>query len=171
MLTHSRNGSAVHRPVDLNATVDEASNLGYHGARAKNPGFNVIFCPDNPATGRLDLHPQEFTRVLLNLFGNAFCAVDQRRLAAADGGHAPTLSVTTRNLGARVEVRVRNNGTGIPEAITTKPTGIGLSLSFDLIAKPHGGTLVADSEPGEFTEFVIPLPRAMAAVAGAGEER
>ena len=187
MLAHSRTGSGEHRPVDLNATVDEALNLAYHGARAENPGFNVTLCRDyDPAAGRLDLYPQEFTRVLLNLFGNAFYAVDQRRLGAAKEGYAPTLWVTTRNLGARVEIRIRDNGTGIPEAVrakifepffTTKPagagTGLGLSLSFDIIAKQHGGTLAADSEPGEFTQFVITLPRAMAplAVAGAGDGR
>ena len=147
----------------------------------------VSLCRDyDPAAGRLDLYPQEFTRVLLNLFGNAFYAVDQRRLGAAKEDYAPTLWVTTRNLGARVEIRIRDNGAGIPEAVrakifepffTTKPagagTGLGLSLSFDIITKQHGGTLAADSEPGEFTQFVITLPRAMAplAVAGAGDGR
>jgi signal transduction histidine kinase len=187
MLAHSRTGGGEHRAVDLNTMVDEALNLAYHGARAENPGFNVTLCRDyDPAAGRLDLYPQEFTRVLLNLFGNGFYAVEQRRLGAVEEDYAPTLSVTTRDLGARVEIRIRDNGTGIPEAVrakifepffTTKPpgagTGLGLSLSFDIIAKQHGGTLAADSAPGEFAEFVITLPRAMApvAVGRAGEGR
>jgi signal transduction histidine kinase len=120
----------------------------------------------------------------MNLFGNGFYAVDQHRLRAAEVGYAPTLWVTTRDLAARVEIRIRDNGTGIPEAVrakifeplfTTKPAGagLGLSLSFDIIAKRHGGILAADSEPGEFAEFVITLPRATApvAVGGAGEGR
>jgi two-component system, NtrC family, sensor kinase len=123
---------------------------------------------------------------MLNLFGNGSYGVDRRRLGAAAPGHAPSVWAATRNRGAHLEIRVRDNGTGIPEAVkakifepffTTKPagagTGLGLSLSFDIIVKQHGGTLAADSKPGEFTEFVITLPRAMVPVtaAGAGEGR
>jgi two-component system, NtrC family, sensor kinase len=186
MLAHSRTGAGEHRPVDLNAMVDEALSLAYHGARAENSGFNVTLRRDyDPAAGEIDLYPQEFTRVLLNLIGNGFYAVSQRRLEAGSD-YEPTLTLATRNLGARVEIRVHDNGTGIAEAVrakifepffTTKPagagTGLGLSLSFDIIVKQHGGTLAVDSEPGKFTEFVIDLPRAMApaAIADAGGER
>jgi two-component system, NtrC family, sensor kinase len=186
MLAHSRTGAGEHRQVDLNATVEEALNLAYHGARAENPGFNVTLCREyDPAAGPVDLYPQEFTRVLLNLFSNGCYAVEQRRRAAGPD-YEPTLSVTTRDRDGRVEIRVRDNGTGIPETVkakifepffTTKPagagTGLGLSLSFDIIAKQHGGSLAVDSRPGDFTEFVITLPRALTsiAVAGAGGGR
>src|SRR5262249_33059872 len=121
MLAHSRTGTGEHRPVDVNATVEEALNLAYHGARAENPRFNVTLFRDyDPAAGQLAIYPQEFTRVLLNLFGNGFYAVDQRRLGAAEGDYAPSLWVKTRNLGKRVEIGVRDNGPGIPEAVKAK---------------------------------------------------
>lgn len=134
MLLHSRTGSGEHRPVEVNALVEESLNLAYHGARAAKPGFNVTLVRDyDPAAGLADLYPQEITRVLLNLMSNGFYATEKR---AADGepGYAPTLSVATRDRGDGVEIRVRDNGTGIPDSVkakmfdpffTTKPAGEG----------------------------------------------
>jgi two-component system, NtrC family, sensor kinase len=185
MLLHSRTGPGEHRAADLNALVEESLNLAFHGARAEQPGFNVTLRRNlDPAIGELDLYPQELTRVLLNLFGNGFYAVRERQLDAGEAGFEPTLLVTTRGLADRVEIRVRDNGTGIPDAVkakifdpffTTKPagagTGLGLSLSFDIVVKQHGGTFDVETEPGAFTEFILTLPRAMmpAADTGAGE--
>jgi signal transduction histidine kinase len=182
MLMHSRSGAGERRRVDLNALVDEALNLAYHGARAENPDFNVTLHRDfDPAIGSLEVYPQELTRVLLNLVTNGFYAVGERRHAAAEPGYAPTLSVATRALAERVEIRVRDNGTGIPEAVrakifdpffTTKPagegTGLGLSLSHDIIVKQHGGSFDVETEPGGFTEFIVALPRVTAAAEAAG---
>ena len=181
MLLHSRVGAGERRPANLNALVEESLNLAYHGARAERPDFNITLHRDfDPAIGALDLFPQELTRVLLNLFGNGFYALRARQLGARDPGFEPTLSVTTRALADRVEIRVRDNGTGIPDAVvtkifdpffTTKPagegTGLGLSLSHDIVVKQHGGTFDVETEPDAFTEFIITLPRAMAP-AGAG---
>jgi signal transduction histidine kinase len=136
----------------------------------------------DPAVGRVELHPQEFTRVLLNLIGNGFHAAHRRRLEGGEAGYEPTLSVATRALpGDRVEVRVRDNGTGIPDAVrsrifepffTTKPagegTGLGLSLSHDIVVKQHGGAIDVATEPGAFTEFTVTLPRAGAPQATPG---
>ena len=179
MLLHSRAGVGERRPTNLNALVEEALNLAYHGARAATPDFNVTLRRDlDPAVGDLDLYPQELTRVLLNLFANGFYAVRERQ-QGSEAEYAPTLSVATRPLGGRVEIRVRDNGTGIPEAarakifdpfFTTKPagegTGLGLSLSHDIIVKQHGGSFAVETESGAFTEFILTLPRAMAADAG-----
>ncbi len=179
MLLHSRSGTGERRPVDLNATVEEALNLAYHGARAESSDFNVTLNRDfDPTAGQIDLYPQEFTRVLLNLIGNGFYAVRQRQRSATDRAYEPTLTVTTRDHGGAVEIRVRDNGAGIPEAVkarifepffTTKPagegTGLGLSLSHDIIVKQHSGALEVASRAGEFTEFTITLPRVSALVA------
>ncbi|WP_299559174.1 GAF domain-containing protein [Enterovirga sp.] len=180
MLLHSREGVGEHRPVEVNAIVEESMNLAYHGARAEKPSFNVTLRRElDPATGEADLYPQEITRVLLNLFSNSFYAATKRK-AELDGAFDPTITATTRNLGDRVEIRVRDNGTGIPEDVkakmfnpffTTKPagegTGLGLSLSHDIVVKQHGGTIEVASSPGQFTEFTITLPRAGAATAAA----
>ena len=176
MLLHSREGSGEHRPVEINAIIDESLNLAYHGARAEKPGFNITLERDfDPAVGVADIYPQEVTRVLLNLISNGFYAATQRARAAGDG-FEPRLKAVTRNLGDRVEVRIRDNGTGIPPDIqekifnpffTTKPagegTGLGLSMSHDIVVKQHGGTIEVVTEPGSFTEFIITLPRIMAA--------
>jgi two-component system, NtrC family, sensor kinase len=173
MLLHSRTGSGERRTVDVNALVDESLNLAYHGARAEKPGFNAKLARDlDPAAGRADLYPQEVTRVLLNLVSNGFYAATERHAAGAEAGYEPTITVATRDCGAHVEIRVRDNGTGIPDHIkakifdpffTTKPagegTGLGLSLSHDIIVKQHGGTIEVATEPGRFTEFTITLPR------------
>ena len=182
MLMHARADAGERRRADLNAIVEESLNLAYHGARAENPGFNVALRRDlDPGVGQLDLYPQELTRVLLNLFTNSFYAVRERQRSAHDPRYEPTVSVVTRALGDRVEIRVHDNGIGIPEAarakifdpfFTTKPagegTGLGLSLSHDIIVKQHGGLFDVETDPGAFTEFIVTLPRAMAAAAAGG---
>ncbi|MGE3742927.1 MAG: GAF domain-containing protein [Geminicoccaceae bacterium] len=173
MLSHSRGGGGDWRPSDINALVEEALNLAYHGARAQDGEFNVALERDFEKTGGpIDVVPQDVTRVFLNLFGNGFYAVNKRRAAAEEAGFRPTIKVTTRDLGEVVEVRVRDNGTGIaPGArdklfqpfFTTKPTGegtgLGLSISYDIVTQQHGGTIDVESEPGSFTEFTVRLPR------------
>ncbi|HEY2620992.1 MAG TPA: GAF domain-containing protein [Acetobacteraceae bacterium] len=180
MLLHSRSGPSEHRAIDLNSTVEEALNLAYHGARAAIPGFNVTLQKQlDPAAGVVDLYPQEFIRVMLNLIGNGFYAARKRSEQSAQQGFEPTLRLTTRDLGEQVEIRVRDNGTGISEAVrdkifepffTTKPagegTGLGLSLSYDIVVKQHGGHLTVESQPDAFTEFAISLPRRMTAGEG-----
>ena len=182
MLLHSREGSGEHRPADINAIVEESLNLAYHGARAEKPGFNVSLEKHlDPAAGLADVFPQEITRVLLNLITNGFYATMKRK-AQADGAYEPVLSARTRDLGEQVEIRIRDNGTGIPPEVkekmfnpffTTKPagegTGLGLSLSHDIVVKQHAGTLEVDTEPGEFTEFTIVLPRAGARLGNSQE--
>jgi GAF domain-containing protein len=178
MLLHSREGSGEHRLVDINALVEESLNLAYHGARAEKQGFNVaIERALDPATGEADVFPQDITRVLLNLISNGFYATTKRKTQAGDG-FEPVLVAATRGLGDRVEIRIRDNGTGIPPDVkekifnpffTTKPagegTGLGLSLSHDIVVKQHGGSIEVETKPGEFTEFRIILPRAGAALA------
>ena len=181
MLLHSREGSGEHRPADINAIVEESLNLAYHGARAEKSGFNITLKRDlDPDAGLIDLYPQEITRVFLNLISNGFYAATKRK-ETGDEGFEPTLSATTKSLGNSVEIRIRDNGTGIPLAVkekmfnpffTTKPagegTGLGLSMSHDIVVKQHGGKIDVDTEPGEFTEFIITLPRTAAAQAQAG---
>jgi len=178
MLLHSRESGGERRGVDINATVEEALNLAYHGARAEKPGFNVTLRRDyDPAAGELEIYPQEFTRVLLNLIANGFYAAARRQAEGNDPAFAPELAVSTRAHAAAVEIRVRDNGTGMPDAVkarifepffTTKPagegTGLGLSLSHDIIVKQHGGSIAVDSRPDDFTEFTITLPRASSGV-------
>ena len=180
MLLHSRTGPSEQRAIDVNTTVEEALNLAYHGARAETPGFNITMEKDlDPKAGSIDAFPQEFLRVMLNLISNGFYAARKRANAIEDKSFEPTLHVTTRNLGSQVEIRVRDNGTGIGDEVrdkifepffTTKPagegTGLGLSLSYDIIVKQHGGQLTVDSRPNDFTEFQITLPRRMAANEG-----
>jgi two-component system NtrC family sensor kinase len=173
MLLHSREGSGDHRPADINALVDESLNLAYHGARAEKPHFNVTLQRNfDPEAGMIEVFPQEITRVFLNLISNGFYAVSKRK---ADGGGSdfePVVSATTKGRTDHVEIRIRDNGTGIPADVkekmfnpffTTKPagegTGLGLSMSHDIIVKQHGGTIEVDTLQGEFTEFTIVLPR------------
>jgi two-component system, NtrC family, sensor kinase len=181
MLLHSRSGSGEHRPVEINAVIEESLNLAYHGARAEGKDFNITLERDfDPAAGVADIYPQEITRVLLNLISNGFYAATKRAVAASNG-FEPKLKAVTRNLGEKVEIRIRDNGTGIPLEIrekifnpffTTKPagegTGLGLSMSHDIVAKQHGGTIDVLTEPGSFTEFIIILPRNIPAGAEAG---
>jgi signal transduction histidine kinase len=175
MLAHSRSGSGSLESVDLNALVDDSLNLAYHGARAQDQNFNITI---NRAYGRniapIALAPQDMTRVFLNLFSNAFYAANKRRRATSDGEFRPMLTVTTRDIGDAVEVRVRDNGSGIPAEIreklfqpffTTKPTGegtgLGLSISYEIVTKEHSGTIAVASTIGEFTEFIVGLPRGL----------
>jgi two-component system, NtrC family, sensor kinase len=181
MLLHSREGSGEHRPADINAIVEESLNLAYHGARAEKSGFNITLKRDlDPDAGMIDLYPQEITRVFLNLISNGFYAATKRKESAREG-FEPTLSASTRSFGNKVEIRIRDNGTGIPKEVkekmfnpffTTKPagegTGLGLSMSHDIVVKQHGGKIDVDTEPGIFTEFIITLPRKLAAQSNTG---
>ena len=180
MLSHSRGGTGDWAPSDINALVEEALNLAYHGARAQDKEFNVTLERDFDRTGKaIDVVPQDVTRVFLNLFGNGFYATNKRRLGAREAGFRPSIKVTTRDLGDMVEVKVRDNGTGIPPDVreklfqpffTTKPTGegtgLGLSISYDIVTQQHGGTIEVESEPGAFTEFTVRLPRSRRVVSG-----
>jgi GAF domain-containing protein/nitrogen-specific signal transduction histidine kinase len=173
MLAHSRGGSGDRREADVNALVEESLNLAYHGARAQDQNFNITLERDYDKTMKpMELVPQDVTRVFLNLCGNGFYAANKRRKEGGDSGFRPVLKVATRDLGDAVEVRIRDNGTGIPPAIkdklfqpffTTKPTGegtgLGLSISYDIVTQQHGGTIAVDSRVGDFTEFTIHLPR------------
>ena len=175
MLAHSRSGGGDRESVDLNALVDESLNLAYHGARAQDQNFNIsierAYCAN---IAPIALVPQDMTRVFLNLFGNAFYAANKRRRETNDGEFKPTLTVTTRDVGETVEVRVRDNGSGIPTEIrdklfqpffSTKPTGegtgLGLSISYEIVTKQHRGTIEVSSTVGEFTEFTVCLPRGL----------
>jgi two-component system NtrC family sensor kinase len=173
MLEHSRGASGERRTVDLNALIEEALNLAYHGARAQNQNFNITLERDfAEGLAPIEVAPQEMTRVFLNLFGNGFYATDKRAKGDSDPAYRPTLSVATRDLGNAVEARVRDNGTGIATEIraklfqpfvTTKPTGegtgLGLSISYDIVTQQHGGIIEVDSQEGAYTEFAVRLPR------------
>jgi GAF domain-containing protein len=176
MLLHSREGSGEHRVVNINAIVEESLNLAYHGARAEKQGFDItlerLF---DPTVGEIDLYPQDITRALLNLILNGFYAAIKRKAETNGGDYEPTLTAATKNLGDRVEIKIRDNGTGVaPEVkekmfnpfFTTKPagegTGLGLSISHDIVVKQHGGSIEVDTQPGEFTEIRVILPRAAA---------
>jgi len=181
MLLHSRQGSGEHRFVDVNSVVEESLNLAYHGARAEKQGFNITLHKSfDPKAGEVDLFPQEITRVLLNLIMNGFYAATKRKTEANGADYEPTLAAATKSLGDSVEIRIRDNGTGIPPEVkekmfnpffTTKPagegTGLGLSISHDIIVKQHGGSIEVDTEPGQYTEFRIVLPRKAAIFANA----
>ena len=172
MLAHSREGGGERRLMLLNPLVEEAMNLAWHGARAEKPGLNVTLEKAFDASaGDVSLFPQEFTRVLLNLVGNAIYATGQRA-ARGEAGYEPVVRVATQAVGDAVAVTVRDNGTGIPEAMrkrifepffTTKPagegTGLGLSLSHDIVVKQHGGSFTVESQEGSFTEFRVLVPR------------
>ena len=173
MLLHSREGSGERTPVNINAMVEEALNLAYHGARAEKAGFNVTISKSlDPHAGSAEIYAQEMTRVLLNLISNGFYATTKRKQGQSNGAYEPTITASTRDLGHIVEIAIRDNGTGIPDEVkakmfnpffTTKPagegTGLGLSLSHDIIVKQHGGTIDVSTEPGAFTQFTIRLPR------------
>jgi two-component system, NtrC family, sensor kinase len=173
MLLHSREGSGEQRPADITALLEESLNLAYHGARAEKPHFNVILQRNFDRTaGMVDVFPQEITRVFLNLISNSFYAVTKRKTEICNSAYEPIVCASTRDLGHSVEVRIRDNGTGIPPDVkekmfnpffTTKPagegTGLGLSMTNDIIVKQHGGRIDVETEPGKFTEFTIVLPR------------
>lgn len=176
MLQHSRASSGQREPTDLNALADEYLRLAYHGLRAKDKTFNATFSTDlDPSLGLISLVPQDLGRVLLNLFTNAFYAVQQRQkqagLSTSPVVYQPAVRVQTRCENGQARIMVTDNGTGIPEELqtrifqpffTTKPTGegtgLGLSLAYDIVTKGHNGTLQVESREGEGTTFIIKLP-------------
>ncbi|HET6994708.1 MAG TPA: ATP-binding protein, partial [Chitinophagaceae bacterium] len=171
MLQHSRASSGQKEPTDINALVDEYLRLAYHGLRAKDKSFHARFETDfDNSITNITVVPQEIGRVILNLLNNAFYAVTEKK-KTADDGYTPTVSITTRKKSDRVEIKVNDNGNGIPQKIldkifqpffTTKPagqgTGLGLSLSYDIITKGHGGELKIETREGEGSSFIILLP-------------
>ena len=170
MLQHSRSSSAVKEPTDINALADEYLRLAYHGLRAKDKSFNATMKTDyDKNIGNISIIPQDIGRVILNLITNAFYVVDEKKKSGVEN-YDPTVSVSTKRRGDKVEVKVKDNGNGIPQKVldkifqpffTTKPTGrgtgLGLSLSYDIV-KAHGGELKAETREGEGAEFVISLP-------------
>jgi two-component system, NtrC family, sensor kinase len=182
VLLHSRQGSGERRPADINAIVEENLNLAYHDTRAEKQGFNITLeKPLDPAAGEVELFPQEIAGVLLILISNGFYATTKRK-AEARGVHEPTLSAKTRNLGDQIEIRIRDNGIGIPPEVrdkifslffSAKPagegTGLGLSLSYDIVVKQHASSIEVDTQPGQYTEFRIVLPTSPAMMAKSGE--
>ncbi len=174
MLQHSRSGTGKKEPTDINALADEYLRLAYHGLRAKNKDFNAKTQLDlDPNVGIVDVVSQDLGRVLLNLINKAFYAVTQKKQsAAAESGFEPTVTVSTRKTPkGDIEIRIQDNGTGIPETIrskifqpffTTKPTGqgtgLGLSLTYDIVTKGHGGTIDIETREGEGTTFILHLP-------------
>jgi two-component system NtrC family sensor kinase len=174
MLLHSREGSGEHRSAYINPIVEDSLSLAYHGARAEKPDFAITLRRDfDPEAGAAELYPQEITRALLNVISNGFHAATTRKAENSEVGFEPTLLATTKDLGRLVEIRIRDNGMGVlPDVkdkmfnpfFTTKPagegTGLGLSMTHDIIVKQHGGRIDVETEVGAFTEFIITLPRA-----------
>jgi signal transduction histidine kinase len=170
MLQHSRSSNGLKEPTDINALCDEYLRLSYHGLRAKDKSFNATMKTDFDDTiGNINIIPQDIGRVVLNLINNAFYAVDEKKKHLADG-YDPTVSVSTQKENGKVEIRVADNGNGIPQKVldkifqpffTTKPTGqgtgLGLSLAYDIM-KAHGGEITVSTKVGEYTEFIIRLP-------------
>jgi two-component system NtrC family sensor kinase len=171
MLQHSRGKSGEFLLTDLNALVEEYLNLAYHGMRAENKEFNATFIKDlDPEVGRVKVVPQDFSRVILNIMNNACYAVfekSQRKIQ----GYVPTIAISTKRSDQQIIIRIKDNGTGIPQAIvdkifnpffTTKPTvkgtGLGLSMSYDIVTNIHGGKLDVSSMEGESSEFIITIP-------------
>ena len=174
MLQHSRSSSGVKEPTDINALCDEYLRLSYHGLRAKDKSFNATFKADfDESIGHINIIPQDIGRVVLNLLTNAFYVVDEKKKAPQppEGGvYDPTVSISTKKINDKVEIKVSDNGNGIPAKVldkifqpffTTKPTGqgtgLGLSLSYDIV-KAHGGELKVVTKEGEGSEFLIKLP-------------
>ena len=176
MLQHSRNNTGQIEPIDINALADEFLRLSYHGLRAKDKSFNAKFEMDFDETiGKINVVPQGIGRVILNLINNAFYAVDKKKkqpapFAEGEIPYDPTVTISTKKKGNKVEVKVKDNGNGIPKEVldkifqpffTTKPsgegTGLGLSLSYDII-KAHSGELKVETKEGEGTIFSVILP-------------
>ena len=172
MLLHSRGVAGQRELTDLNALLDEYVKLAYHGMRAKDTEFNVNLEHDyDPSVGKLEVVPQDISRAFLNVVNNACYAADQKKKQSGNE-FEPTVRVSTKNLGDRVEVRIRDNGNGVPKALrdkifnpffTTKPTGtgtgLGLSLSYEIVVAMHKGEMRVETEEGQFAEFTIVLPR------------
>jgi signal transduction histidine kinase len=172
MLLHSRGKAGERQDTELNALLAEYTNLAYHGMRAQDQSFNVKIETDfDPAVGKVSVVPQDLSRAFLNIVNNAcYAAFDKRK--SAGNGFMPTVRVSAKSIPGAVEIRIRDNGNGIPQSIrdkvfnpffTTKPagvgTGLGLSLSYDIITQVHKGTIAVDTREGEYTEFVITIPR------------
>ncbi|MCX6235633.1 MAG: ATP-binding protein [Bacteroidetes bacterium] len=171
MLQHSRGVAGELLLTDVNVLVEEYVNLSYHGTRAENKEFNVTFKKDmDPAVGKVKIVPQDFSRVIINIVNNACYAVFEKSLRQKQG-YSPEISISTKRLGKQIEIRIKDNGSGIPQAIidkvfnpffTTKPTGkgtgLGLSVSYDIIKNIHNGQLEVNSKEGESTEFIITIP-------------
>lgn len=180
MLLHARSGAGEPQPTDLNSLAAEYLNLAYHGMRATDRSFEARMETDFDASlGPVRVVPQDLSRVILNLVNNAFYATHKKRKAGSDESYMPTVSLRTRDLGDRIELAVRDNGPGIDQAhidkifepfFTTKPTGegtgLGLSLSYDIVVRVHGGQMSVETRPGELTEFRIVLPKEGAARQG-----
>lgn len=173
MLQHSRTSNNKKEPTDINALADEYLRLAYHGMRAKDKVFNAAIKSDyDESIGLIKIISQDMGRVILNLITNAFYAVmEKKKLQSAEGGYEPTVTVTTKKFDNKIEIKVKDNGIGIPQKaldkifqpfFTTKPTGqgtgLGLSLSYDIVTKGHGGELKVETKEGEYTEFSIILP-------------
>jgi signal transduction histidine kinase len=170
MLLHAREQAGEPEPTDLNALVDESLKLAYHGERARNASFNITMESNyDDALGMVKVMPQELTRVLVNLFSNSFYATLKRQEMGGD--YDPKVAVSTRVVDDQAEIRIRDNGTGMSKDVaekifnpffTTKPagegTGLGLSLSYDIVVQQHAGSMRVKSEEGVFTEFIIGLP-------------
>ena len=170
MLQHSRSSTGQKESTDINALVDEYLRLAYHGLRAKDKSFNADVKTDfDNNIGKANIIPQDIGRVILNLINNAFYAVDEKRKQNLNG-YEPTVSVSTKKANSKVEISIKDNGNGIPQKVldkifqpffTTKPTGqgtgLGLSLSYDIV-KAHGGELKVETKEGEGSEFIIQLP-------------
>jgi len=173
MLQHSRTSSGQKEPTDINILADEYLRLAFHGLRAKDKSFNAKFETEfDNNIGKINVIPQDIGRVILNLINNAFYAVDEKKsnYASSDNNYEPTVSINTKKEKDKVEIKVKDNGNGIPQKVvdkifqpffTTKPTGqgtgLGLSLSYDII-KAHGGELKVETKEGEGSEFIIQLP-------------
>jgi signal transduction histidine kinase len=171
MLEHSRTGSGEKELTDINKLADEYLRLSYHGLRAKDKSFNADFKTDfDESLSKVKVITQDLGRVILNLINNAFYACTERRRSTDSKDYKPTVTVTTRKIGDKIEISVKDNGAGIPDDIkekifqpffTTKPTGsgtgLGLSMSYDIVTKGHGGELKVVTEEGEGTEFIILL--------------
>jgi len=170
MLQHSRASTGKNEPTDINKLADEYLRLSYHGLRAKDKSFNVTLQTDFDNTiGKLNIVPQDIGRVILNVINNAFYAVNEKK-KVADENYQPTVSIQTKKVNNKIEIKIVDNGNGIPQKIidkifqpffTTKPTGqgtgLGLSLSYDII-KAHGGEIKVETKEGEGSEFIIQLP-------------
>ena len=175
MLLHSRHGPSTLQKSPINAILDEARKLSFHSARAEIEGFNVDMHTDlDPGVGEIDCYPQDLSRVFINVISNGMYAAHARR-ATAPAGFLPHLSVSTRDRGSFVEVRITDNGGGVPPEVadriftpffTTKPagegTGLGLSISYDIVVTQHGGDISVESQDGEGTTFVITVPKTQA---------
>ena len=178
MLQHSRSSSGVKEATDINALCDEYLRLSYHGLRAKDKSFNATIKTDfNTSIGSINIIPQDIGRVILNLLNNAFYVVDEKKkscqaeLVEAGKVYEPTVSISTKKLADKIEIRVNDNGNGIPQKVldkifqpffTTKPTGqgtgLGLSLSYDIVTKGHSGELKVQTKEGEGSVFILNLP-------------